>query len=250
MCAGPSMKDNQSCWTVPFQMPCTPAEHQTGVSIPQLSNTCSTVIILSTPTLSEIVMFSMDKFTKPCGLCKLEKPLTDFNRQTKSKDGRQPWCRSCGKERGLANYYANQAHHYAVAQARTQRIKDFLDWLRTLPCYDCHVSYPPYVMDFDHREGEEKIAPISWLRKSRAAQETLLNEIPKCDIVCSNCHRQRTHSRGYPNTPTPINPHKRSHNQKATAQHSRARANHLEQREHQKIAKREAYTSEIAGLNL
>jgi hypothetical protein len=50
-------------------------------------------------------------------------------------------------------------------------------------------------MDFDHREPEEKVFNIG-MNKSRFTLKRLLEEIQKCDIVCANCHRNRTHKKG------------------------------------------------------
>jgi len=65
---------------------------------------------------------------------------------------------------------------------------------KNVPCTDCGKVYPSYVMDFDHRPGEHK----SFTLANAAARkvETVIAEIAKCDVVCSNCHRIRTHDRG------------------------------------------------------
>ena len=47
-------------------------------------------------------------------------------------------------------------------------------------------------MDFDHVRGEKKFC-IGHHRRYGDAE--LLNEIAKCDLVCSNCHRIRTRKR-------------------------------------------------------
>jgi hypothetical protein len=49
------------------------------------------------------------------------------------------------------------------------------------------------VMEFDHREGEEKNAEIS--RLVNFSIKRIEEEISKCDLVCSNCHRERTFQR-------------------------------------------------------
>jgi len=46
-------------------------------------------------------------------------------------------------------------------------------------------------MDFDHRDRSKKKAHVSKLRHWSDA--TLLREMEKCDVVCANCHRIRTH---------------------------------------------------------
>ena len=61
------------------------------------------------------------------------------------------------------------------------------------PCMDCKISYPYYMMDFDHVRGTKQpnVAEIiNTLSKKR-----LDEEIAKCEIVCSNCHRARTYIR-------------------------------------------------------
>lgn len=39
--------------------------------------------------------------TKACSHCKKEKRVEDFNQQTKSPDGRQPWCKMCHTQAGV-----------------------------------------------------------------------------------------------------------------------------------------------------
>lgn len=60
---------------------------------------------------------------------------------------------------------------------------------------DCGSSHPPWVMEFDHREGEKKVDNIATMVHEVRNMEAILKEISKCDIVCSNCHRNRTHLR-------------------------------------------------------
>ncbi len=68
----------------------------------------------------------------------------------------------------------------------------FIRKLREVPCADCGESYPPYMMDFDHRDPKTKSFEITRVA-GRVTLPKLLEEIAKCDIVCSNCHRERTY---------------------------------------------------------
>jgi hypothetical protein len=61
-------------------------------------------------------------------------------------------------------------------------------------CVDCGVAYPYYVMDFDHVRGE-KTANVADILNRSCSRPVLFAEIAKCDLVCSNCHRVRTHNR-------------------------------------------------------
>jgi hypothetical protein len=60
------------------------------------------------------------------------------------------------------------------------------------PCADCGVSYPPYVMQFDH-VIEGKRGNISDLVRSGVSLDNIQIEIEKCELVCANCHAERTH---------------------------------------------------------
>lgn len=61
------------------------------------------------------------------------------------------------------------------------------------PCFDCGKQYSPWVMQFDHRPGETKLFNVA--EKATVPNDRLLSEISKCDIVCANCHAERTWQR-------------------------------------------------------
>jgi len=58
------------------------------------------------------------------------------------------------------------------------------------PCSDCKKHYHYAVMDFDHVRGVKKTD----LARAKTWRQ-VFEEIPKCEIVCSNCHRLRTFTR-------------------------------------------------------
>lgn len=101
---------------------------------------------------------------------------------------------------GRAWYAANKEKTVARARANSQRYrarnKKYVDDLRSAtPCTDCGNSYPPYVMDFDHLDGEEKFRNVADMVGRAVSLELLQLEIAKCEIVCANCHRERTYQR-------------------------------------------------------
>jgi hypothetical protein len=61
------------------------------------------------------------------------------------------------------------------------------------PCFDCNKFYPYYVMEYDHIENN-KILSVSRLSKTGTINQ-VLDEIKKCELVCSNCHKFRTWNR-------------------------------------------------------
>lgn len=65
------------------------------------------------------------------------------------------------------------------------------EYFEAHPCIDCGES-DPVVLDFDHRNPEEKTMGIADLIGiNQASNETLLREIEKCDVRCANCHRRK-----------------------------------------------------------
>jgi hypothetical protein len=59
-------------------------------------------------------------------------------------------------------------------------------------CLDCGISYPdtPYpVFDFHHRDPNEK--DYDWNKLKKRSWDNITNELDKCDLLCSNCHRIR-----------------------------------------------------------
>lgn len=69
----------------------------------------------------------------------------------------------------------------------------WLDVLKAKPCMDCKQTFPTECMDFDHVRGK-KLTPIN-TQTANKSKGPLLEEIKKCDLVCSNCHRIRTRTR-------------------------------------------------------
>src|SRR5258708_4524801 len=91
------------------------------------------------------------------------------------------------------HYYANKEKYLEKNKKRRQQMRDYVHDIKTLtPCTDCGISYPAYVMDFDHLGDKEETISRIVLRLSF---KRLTAEIAKCEIVCSNCHRMRTFSR-------------------------------------------------------
>ena len=128
---------------------------------------------------------------KTCYKCKETKEFTEFNKN-------QTACRPCGREISRAYYKKNAVRMRKQIHEKNKInravLKAEIDEMKSQPCMDCGVSYPPIVMDFDHREGEDKTGNVSVFVASGNRTATYA-EIEKCDIVCSNCHRIRTYNR-------------------------------------------------------
>ena len=135
---------------------------------------------------------------KKCGNPKTE----DQFRITNTKTGRRrKHCDDCQRKYQTSWHVRNkEVHNSAINQDRKRRKEieaPVIRQLKSNPCMDCGKSFPYYVMDFDHRPDEKKSFEIA---KSlyRYGLERVLAEINKCDLLCANCHRIRTHKRQFP----------------------------------------------------
>ena len=93
-------------------------------------------------------------------------------------------------------YPKNREKHRKYVSNNNKRLKaemiELINKLKDVPCADCGHTFPPCVMDFDHVRGTKKFG-IALAKTQRVSKQKILNEIQKCDIVCANCHRIRTH---------------------------------------------------------
>lgn len=57
-------------------------------------------------------------------------------------------------------------------------------------CQECGYNKSPYALEFHHRDRNNKSNNVSNIRKSSWTQlSNIVEEVKKCDILCSNCHK-------------------------------------------------------------
>lgn len=93
------------------------------------------------------------------------------------------------KRNGTNSYRCRKCASQAVTKQR-KNTKIKLLKAHGEACVDCGVKYSPYVMQFDHRDTSSKELAIA---KYGVSYDTLYKETLKCDLVCANCHAERTH---------------------------------------------------------
>lgn len=129
----------------------------------------------------------------PCKKCRGMFPPSFYSPDKRRKNGLQSYCKDCMREYGRRNYHKNRDRYFEVAKQRDIKLDALINSYKDVPCTDCGVRYPHYVMDFDHLR--DKYMDISKMRKKRMAFNKIITEMEKCEVVCSNCHRERTNSR-------------------------------------------------------
>lgn len=98
------------------------------------------------------------------------------------------------------HYEANLEEYKAKAVESNRKIRkrnrDYIKEIKeSSPCMDCGKKYPFYVMHFDHIY--DKNGSVSDLSRASASIERIQKEIDNCELVCANCHAERTYSRAY-----------------------------------------------------
>lgn len=106
----------------------------------------------------------------------------EIYKRTRSPTGYGYGCKMCDAPR--------MAFH---DKAYKKRLRSWLDSLKDSPCHRCGTKYPPYVMDWHHRDPSTKLFNMASAHRIKD-REKILAEAAKCDLYCSNCHRIITHT--------------------------------------------------------
>ena len=134
-----------------------------------------------------------------CSTCKTIKAVRFFAKNSTRKFGYNKVCKSCKNSYNKIWYANNSTKHRLAVTANKEKtrkeVREAIRKIKARPCMDCGVSYPYYVMDFDHRDARQKSWSIGAKVGGGITLSKILKEIEKCDVVCSNCHRERTHVR-------------------------------------------------------
>lgn len=118
-----------------------------------------------------------NKEMKICANCSIE--LTDLNSYIKSKERKQfqSYCKPCLLDK-QKNRWINR--------------KLWAIELKGGKCFDCKNIYPHFVYDFHHLDP--KIKKFTWNKMRLLTKSKILEELEKCILICSNCHRIRHYS--------------------------------------------------------
>lgn len=126
---------------------------------------------------------------KTCCKCHLPLPLVDFKPNKTKKDGLQSQCISCQKAYRRLHYEANKGKYIKKSKARrAEFIAWWQDFKRGLVCEYCGEDHPA-ALDFHHDNPAEKEGNVSTL-VANENKTKLLEEVAKCRVLCSNCHRK------------------------------------------------------------
>ena len=132
---------------------------------------------------------TMNKQSKECTKCGLEKPVAKFNWR-KTGVRRQSWCKKC-KQAYQRQHYKNNRSHYrkkgaqSKKKAKASAILAVGRFLEKNPCVECGES-DIRTLHFDHLRDKER--NVSKLIIDGYGIKRIFAEIDKCQVLCANCH--------------------------------------------------------------
>lgn len=124
--------------------------------------------------------------TKVCTKCKLEKPISKFNKCSSKKDGLQSECKQCHNLLYKSYYLTNKDKFRTNSSNRRNNIRQFLNEIKRNGCSICGEN-DLACLDFHH--VRDKKYTISQLIKIENFTK-IKAEVEKCIILCANCHRK------------------------------------------------------------
>jgi hypothetical protein len=134
---------------------------------------------------------------RPCVRCKKDLPAEDFYVTSPKTGRRSRMCKKC-----YAKHRSRETDR-RWRRTRRERLRQLIRSAKAKPCADCGVEYPYYVMQFDHKPEHVKEHGVSRLSRSLTSEAVARAEILKCDVVCANCHAQRTWMRMHKKSNSP-----------------------------------------------
>ncbi len=124
---------------------------------------------------------------KKCSKCNELKSLDGFYKNKRNlTNGLSAYCKECQKSDKKIHYKNNKEKY---ARNVFNNSKWLIDLKIGLKCEKCGFNHPA-ALDFHHLDPSTKEFTVSGrMTCSKENKEKVLNEIKKCIILCSNCHR-------------------------------------------------------------
>lgn len=126
---------------------------------------------------------------KRCPKCAQTLPISKFYISKTKYDGLQTYCKQCGHKRRIQYYKENrETEDKRNKGVYINYLKRYEDYKKTLKCEKCGESRW-YVLDFHHAKDDKKYN-IGGMVANQMSWKTVMEEIGKCTVLCSNCHRE------------------------------------------------------------
>jgi transcription elongation factor Elf1 len=130
---------------------------------------------------------------KYCKKCNTEKSKNQFSYKSKTRGILQSVCKDCQNKYTKQHYKEKTSYYVERQKRRRKKIKqEFIEFKKTLKCSRC--SEDDFVcLDFHHIDPSQKEISIATAIHNSLSMEKIKQEVDKCIVLCSNCHRKEHH---------------------------------------------------------
>ena len=130
-----------------------------------------------------------------CSSCHIEKENTKefFRAKSQNRPGLRSTCIQCEYAAHKVYREKNKEKIKAKKAEYNKDLKEAVLRLKDNPCTDCGQKFHHSAMDFDHISGDKIDSIANMVNGGKG--KLVFEEIEKCELVCSNCHRVRTYNR-------------------------------------------------------
>lgn len=127
---------------------------------------------------------------KKCSRCRRNKSLDQFYVSRAKPDGRQSYCKSCLNKNSKRDYRENDRKELFTERANRKRkeCQTLANEIKAAKGCCCCGEKTVCCLDF-HHVGDDKDRDVSTWALNKSVKR-MLEEIGKCVVVCSNCHRK------------------------------------------------------------
>jgi hypothetical protein len=88
------------------------------------------------------------------------------------------------------HYVKNKQYYIDKTKRHRQRLFNwFAEYKSTLKCAKCSENHPA-CLDFHHENPNTKELTVSEMVAKELSKKRIIEEINKCTVLCSNCHRK------------------------------------------------------------
>jgi len=132
---------------------------------------------------------------KYCKTCNLFKEPEEFKKRESVNSGYRPKCKLC-YNKDIREYYNKNSINILPQKNKTSKERKALKYINYYnhllekKCIDCGID-DVMVLECDHKH--DKIDNISKMVADGTSWDTIVKELEKCEIRCSNCHKKKTH---------------------------------------------------------
>lgn len=119
--------------------------------------------------------------TKTCSKCQIVKSIESFNKTHR-------WCKPCVKDYDHKRHKSQAVRIRGLKKRRRKELRDWIIELKSqLKCNRCPEHHFAS-LTFHHTDPAQKDTEIANAVKNGWGRDRILDEISKCEVLCSNCH--------------------------------------------------------------